>query len=77
MGELYRSFETVGKQDDSEYDVEQAWMRVRNQTVEKKKKFNLKTWLPYAGLGRYCVFYRTLFYEQTCGSRIGLLRQMY
>ena len=51
VGELYRSFETVGKQDDSEYDVEQAWMRVRNQTVEKKKKFNLKTWLPYAALG--------------------------
>lgn len=50
VGELYRSFETVGKQDDSEYDVEQAWMRVRNQTVEKKKKFNLKTWLPYAAL---------------------------
>lgn len=50
MGELYRSFETVGKQDDSEYDVEQAWMRVRNQTVEKKKKFNLKGWLPYAAL---------------------------
>ena len=43
-------FETVGKQDDSEYDVEQAWMRVRNQTVEKKKKFNLKGWLPYAAL---------------------------
>lgn len=50
VGELYRSFETVGKQDDSEYDVEQAWMRVRNQTVEKKKKFNLKGWLPYAAL---------------------------
>ena len=50
VGELYRSFETVGKQDDSEYDVEQAWMRVRNQTVEKKKKSNLKTWLPYAAL---------------------------
>ena len=27
-----------------------AWMRVRNQTVEKKKKFNLKGWLPYAAL---------------------------
>ena len=50
VGELYRSFETVGKQNDSEYDVEQAWMRVRNQTVEKKKKFNLKGWLPYAAL---------------------------
>lgn len=50
VGELYRSFETVGKQDDSEYDVNQAWMRVRNQTVEKKKKFNLKGWLPYAAL---------------------------
>ena len=65
VGELYRSFETVGKQDDSEYDVEQAWMRVRNQTVEKKKKFNL---VALCGLGRYCVFYRTLFYEQTCGA---------
>ena len=67
VGELYRSFETVGKQDDSEYDVEQAWMRVRNQTVEKKKKFNLKGWL-LMRLGRYFVFRRTLFYEQTCGA---------
>ncbi len=50
MSELYRGFGTVGKQDDSEYDVEQAWIRVRNQTVEKKKKFNLKAWLPYAAL---------------------------
>jgi len=55
VGELYRSFETVGKQDDSEYDVEQAWIRVRNQTVEKKKSL-LKRLVALCGLGRYFCF---------------------
>ena len=53
MSKLYRSFEVVGKQDDSEFDVGLAWMKVRSQTVDKKRKkkqFDLKRWLSYAAL---------------------------
>ena len=53
MSKLYRSFEAVGKQDDSEFDVGLAWMKVRSQTVDKKRKkkqFDLKRWLSYAAL---------------------------